>query len=97
MAKGSKKPEISEERLAEIREDARSGRNWASELVKGPTGTHGPGCVCGAGQRFLDTSLALTGTHGRPNGMCHRHPGGSVWGPPPGVWDKIRKKGNDEA
>lgn len=90
-----KKPELSEERLAEIRADARSGRNWARELVKGPTGTHGPACTCGAGQRLFDAANALKGVHGIPSGLCDRHPGGSVWAPPAGLWKKI-KEGNRE-
>src|SRR5690606_34093104 len=40
--KKADKPAISPERLEEIRADARSGRNWASEHE------YGPACVCGA-------------------------------------------------
>lgn len=89
MAKSSKKTGLSEERIAEIRRDARSGRNWAEE--------HGtpPACTCGAGQRLLEAAKALKGLHGKPTGMCDRHPGGSVWAPPLGLWDKIKKGETD--
>ena len=83
----SAKPELSEERLAEIRADARSGRNWAAEIPVRPA------CTCGAGQRLFDAANAFKGAHGQPSGLCDRHPGGSVWSPPPGLWDEIKKEG----
>lgn len=73
MAKGRVKPELSEERIAEIRADARSGRNWAEEASLGPA------CICGAGQRSIDAAVALKSPMASPQGMCARHPGGSVW------------------
>lgn len=39
--KKADKPPIEPERLAEIQADARSGRNWASEVG------YGPACLCG--------------------------------------------------
>lgn len=88
MAKSGKKAGLSDERVEQIRRDARSGRNWARE-----TGTP-PACICGAQQRTLDAAIALKGLLGKPTGGCSRHPGGSVWSPPEGLWDSI-KKGND--
>lgn len=73
---GSAKVDLKDERddrLAQIREDAHSGRNWAQETA------YGPACICGAGGRTNQAALALKGVHGRPSGMCARHPGGSVW------------------
>lgn len=81
----SAKPELSEERLAEIRADASSGRNWASEIPVRPA------CTCGGGQRLFDAANALKGVHGIPSGLCDRHPGGSVWSPPAGLWKKIKE------
>ena len=62
--KKADKPAISEERLAEIRADARSGRNWASES------TYGPACVCGA---FLPGATVTSWGQLIPKGVCHRH------------------------
>ncbi len=58
------RPAISEERLAEIRADARSGRNWASEHG------YGPACVCGA---FLPGSTVTSWGRLVEKGQCHRH------------------------
>lgn len=89
MAKSSKKTGLSQERIEEIRRDARSGRNWAQE-----TGTPAT-CICGAGARLRYAALALKGLHGVPTGMCPLHPGGSVWASLPEVWESIKKGGGD--
>lgn len=89
MARSAKKAEISPERLAEISADAHSGRNWASESPVRPA------CLCGAGSRTQDAAQALKGLHGRPSGLCPRHPGGSVWVTRPGLWEEIKKGGAD--
>lgn len=68
----AKKGEISDERLAEIRRDARSGRNWAREAGVGAA------CICGAGMRTFTAAVAMLGVHGRPSGTCARHPGGTI-------------------
>lgn len=81
MAKSSKKPGLPEERIRQIREDARSGRNWAQEEAEdpgSPSGPYGPTCICGAGLRTFLAARAFKGLHGRPTGFCSRHPGGSV-------------------
>lgn len=62
--KKADKPPIDPERLAEIRADARSGRNWASERE------YGPACVCGA---FLSGSTVTSWGHVVEKGRCHRH------------------------
>lgn len=65
----------------QIREDARSGRNWAEAEAassNSPTGPYGATCICGAGRRTLFAATALQGVHGRPTGLCARHPGGTV-------------------
>jgi hypothetical protein len=80
-----KKGEVSPARAAQIRADAHSGRNWAQEV-----GTP-PACTCGSGQRLFDAANALRGVHGRPSGLCDRHPGGTSWAPPPGLWKKIKE------
>lgn len=87
---GKKEP-ISPERLEQIKADARSGRPW------GEGDKPAPACICGAGSHFHKTALSLKGTYGIPTGMCHRHPGGSVWAPPLGLWEEIKEKGNDRA
>lgn len=61
-----------DERLAQIRADARSGRNWAEETA------YGPACICGAGLRTRVAALALKGAYGQPKGLCARHPGKSI-------------------
>ena len=63
---------VSPDRGKEIAEQARSGRNWAAEANAGPA------CICGAGLRTLVAARALGGVHGRPSGLCPRHPGGTV-------------------
>ena len=85
MAAKKGKAAISPERLAEIAADAHSGRNWAQETVKGPTGTHGPTCVCGAGERLYEAAMALRGRFGLPTRGCTRHPGGTVARKPEGT------------
>ena len=87
MAAKKGQASISPERLEEIRADAHSGRNWAHEAGTPPV------CTCGAGQRLLEAAHALRGLHGRPSGLCDRHPGGTVWAPPPGLWDEIKGGG----
>lgn len=77
-AAATKNP-ISDERLAEIRADARSGRNWAAEAAEGPA------CACGAGWRTLTAAIALKGVHGVPTGLCYRHRGGTVQRNPQGT------------
>lgn len=47
-----------------ISADARSGRNWASEVG------YGPACVCGA---FLEGSTVTSWGHVTEKGRCHRH------------------------
>lgn len=51
-------------RGAQIAADARSGRNWASEL------DYGPACVCGAFPAGSTVTHAGTTTL---KGICHRH------------------------
>lgn len=48
----------------EIRSDARSGRNWASEVG------YGPACVCGA---FLEGSAVTSWGQRIEKGRCYRH------------------------
>lgn len=63
---------ITPERAAEIRAEAKSGRNWAEEAA------YGAACTCGAGLRTFQAARAFQGRYGRPTGFCSRHPGGSV-------------------
>lgn len=51
-------------RVDQIRADARSGTNWASEL------DYGPACVCGAFPAGSTVTHAGTTTL---KGICHRH------------------------
>lgn len=62
--KKADKPAISPERLEEIRADARSGRNWASEHE------YGPACVCGA---FPQGATVTSWGRLLLKGQCHRH------------------------
>lgn len=48
----------------EIRSDARSGRNWASEV------DYGPACACGA---FLEGSTVTSWGRTIEKGKCYRH------------------------
>ena len=75
---------VSPARAQEIRDQARSGRNWAEEK------SAGPGCICGAGQRTNTAALALKGLYAAPSGMCAVHSGGSVWASRPEDWKEIR-------
>lgn len=68
----AKKSDIDADRLAEIRRDAHSGRNWAREADVGAA------CICGAGMRTFAAASAMMGAHGRPTGTCARHPGGTI-------------------
>lgn len=63
-SKKADKPAISPDRLEEIRADARSGRNWVSDVE------YGPACVCGA---FLPGSTVTSWGRIVPKGACHRH------------------------
>lgn len=53
-----------DDRGAQIAADARSGRNWASEV------DYGPACACGA---FLDGSTVTSWGRVVPKGQCYRH------------------------
>lgn len=68
---------VTPDRAAQIKADARSGRNWASEPGDNSIG-YGAGCVCGAGLRTLQAARAFKGMYGIPTGRCDRHPGGTV-------------------
>lgn len=84
---------IAPDRAAQIAQDARSGANWAQREAadpRSPSGSYGPGCICGAGGRTNYAALALKGVHGKPSGMCAKHPGGSVWASQPEVWKEVR-------
>lgn len=82
---------IPDERVQQIRREAQSGTRWASLPDQDYSYSSGAACTCGAGQRLFDAANAFKGVHGRPSGLCDRHPGGTVWAPPAGLWKKIKE------